>query len=313
MTVRTLDLATDLDPVYEVMRLCKVEESPREPPRTRAEAEGFLRHPPASDVREYWVAEIDGAVVGFAQLAGTRESPALRVEVLVHPDARRRGQGTQLLENVVEATRRHGAHELIGYHATEAGSRFAGRVGAVDSQRDVRSLLRLPAEGSAALLRGYQLESWVGAAPERLLESFAQARNAINDAPFPSDEELDDWGPERVRDLEAAVEQRDRDIRVTVAIEEPGEVVAFTELRVSRTASAVANTEDTAVVAAHRGRGLGRWVKVESLRLLHADRPDVELVTTVNAEKNEPILRLNRSLGFAPVSVQTSCVLQLQG
>jgi GNAT superfamily N-acetyltransferase len=317
MTVLILDLATAtadvLDGVFEVWRLCQIEETPDEPPRTRAEMEGFLRHPPASDARDYWVAEDRGGVVGFARLIGVRGSPVLNGDVLVHPDARRRAHGTRLLEQVVEAARRRGARQLVGSHAIEAGSRFAARAGAVDSQREVRSLLRLPAGGTAAPVEGYELESWVGAAPERLLDSFARAREAINDAPFPSDEEREAWDAARVRDLEAAVERRDRDIRVTVALDAGDEVVAFTELRVSRAPGAVATTEDTAVVAAHRNRGLGGWVKLESLRQLHADRPDVELVTTTNAEENEPILRLNGSLGFVPVSVHTTCVLEVQG
>jgi GNAT superfamily N-acetyltransferase len=312
MTVRTLDPVTDdLEGVYEVMCLCHVEENAVEPPRTRDDFEAFLQHPPATDAREYWIAEDEGAVVGFAQLAGDRESPVLRASVLVHPDARRRGHGTELLESVVEAAALRGARELTGAHATEAGARFAARAGAVDSMREVRSLLRLPAKGSVGPVDGYELASWVGAAPERLLDSFAQAREAINDAPFPSDEEVAVFDGERVRALEAALERRNRDIRVTVALDARGEVVAFTELRVSRGPATVANTEDTAVVAAHRGRGLGRWVKAESLRLLHADRAEIELVTTTNAELNEPMLRLNRSLGFEPVSVQTSCVLGL--
>jgi GNAT superfamily N-acetyltransferase len=312
MTLRSLDPVTsDLGGVYEVIRLCHTEENPVEPPRTRAEFESFVRHPPASDLREYRVAEDGGAVVGFAQLAGDRESTVLRVQVLVHPDARRRGHGTRLLGSVVEAARLRGARELTGAHATEAGSRFAAHTGAVDSLREVRSLLRLPAKGTAAPVDGYELESWVGAAPERVLDSYALTREAINDAPFPSDEEVAVFDGRRVRDLEAALERRNRDARVTVALDSRGKVVAFTEVRVSRGPITVANTEDTAVVAAHRRRGLGRWVKFESLRLLHADRPEVELVTTTNAEQNEPMLRLNRSLGFEPVSVQTTCVLGL--
>jgi GNAT superfamily N-acetyltransferase len=310
MTVRTLDLENDLDSVYEAMRLCHAEENPAEPYRTREEIESFLRHPSASDLRDYRIAEDGGTVVGFAQLAGDRESPVLRVEVLVHPDARRRGHGTMLLESVIEAARLRGARELTGAHATEAGSRFAATVGAVDSLREVRSLLRLPVRGSTAPVDGYELESWVGAAPERLLDSFANAREAINDAPFPSDEEVAVFDAERVRALEAALERRKRDIRVTVALDSEDQVVAFTEIRVSRNV-VVANTEDTAVVAQHRNRGLGRWVKLESLQRLHAERPEIELVTTTNAELNEPMLRLNRSLGFEPVSVQTSCVLGL--
>jgi GNAT superfamily N-acetyltransferase len=311
MTVRTLDLADDLDRVYDLMRLCHSEESPDEPMDwTRSEMEAFLRNPPASDLREYWVSEEGSTVVGYAQLAGGRDSPALRAAVLVHPESRRQGHGTGLLESLVEAAKRRGAREVIGVHATEAGSCFASHTGAVAGQREVRSLLRLPAEGSAPPVEGYELESWVGPAPERLLDSFARAREAINDAPFPGEDRAV-WNAERVRDFEAALERRRRDARVTVALDARDDVVAFTELRISRTGSTVASTEDTAVVAEHRRRGLGRWVKLESLQRLHAERPDVEVVTTTNAEQNEAMLRLNRSLGFEPVSVQTTCVLGL--
>lgn len=313
MTVRALDFSSDdLDGAYEVMRLCQAEENPDEPIRTRAEVEAFLRHVPASTVREYWVAEDSGAIVGFAQIAGDRKSPVVHVDVIVHPDARRRGHGARLLEQIAEASRRLGARELVGGHATEAGSRFALWAGAVDNQREIRSLLRLPAEGSAAPVAGYELESWVGAAPERRLDSYARAREAINDAPSASDEDIAVWDGTAVRELEAALERRARDTRVTIAVDARGDVVAFTELRVPRALGGVANTEDTAVAAEHRGRGLGRWIKLESLQQLHADRPDVELVTTDNAEQNEPIMKLNRSVGFVPACVYTSCVLQLQ-
>jgi GNAT superfamily N-acetyltransferase len=143
-----------------------------------------------------------------------------------------------------------------------------------------------------------------------LLDSYADARSAINDAPgFDQDPAV--WTPAFVRDLETAVARRDREIRVTVTLDERDEVVAFTELRVSRTPGAVAGTEDTAVVPEHRRRGLARWVKLESLLELQRDRPDVHLVTTSNAEENGAMLELNRSLGFAPVAVHTTSVLQV--
>jgi GNAT superfamily N-acetyltransferase len=109
------------------------------------------------------------------------------------------------------------------------------------------------------------------------------------------------------------LERRNRDVRVTVAVDGRGEVVAFTELRVSRAVGATAGTEDTAVVASYRRRGLGRWVKLESLRRLQRDRPDVPLVATMNAEENRVMLELNRAVGFSPVAVYTSSVLQLPG
>ena len=76
---------------------------------------------------------------------------------------------------------------------------------------------------------------------------------------------------------------------------------------------AVASTEDTATVAARRGRGLAGWVKAESLRRLRADRPDVRHVTTTNAAGNEPILALNRRLGFERVAVATTASVSLEG
>ena len=313
--VRVLDVADAsddvLDGVYDVMAQCHVEVSAEAPYRSRAEAVAFLLHPPESETREYWITESNGACVGFGQLGVGSALPTARVEILVHPDHRGAGHGTALLEAVRRQAAAGGARVLIGAHATEAGSRFAAAAGAVDSQRDVHSVLRLPVTLDTVSVSGYRLRSWVGAAPAELLDSFARAREAINDAPFPSDEEVAVWDGDRVRDLEAALERRDREIRVTVALDEHGEVVAFTELRVSRAHGATASTEDTAVVRGHRRKGLGRWVKAESLRLLQEDRPDVTQVTTVNAEENRAILGINEALGFEPVAVWTSCVLGL--
>jgi GNAT superfamily N-acetyltransferase len=274
MAVLPFDPATasvsTLDGVYRVLVNCHSESNPEEPYRTRPELEAFLRHPPASDLRDHWLAEEAGRCVGFAQLLAARGATVARAEIQVEPGARDRGHGAALL---------------------------AARRGARDAQREVRSLLRPPLDAALVSrpVRGYRLRSWVGAAPGRLLASYADARGAINDAPTPSDEEPDVWDTARVRDLEAALERRDR------------------EVRVDRAPGAVARTEDTAVVAEHRRRGLGRWIKLESLRRLQEERPDVALVTTGNAEENDAMLELNRGLGFSRVAVYTNCVLELQG
>jgi mycothiol synthase len=294
---------------------CHAEANAEEPYRSQADTEAYLRHPPAVEARDYWIAESSGDCVGFGQLGVLHGSPTGHVEILVRPDARRRGQGTALLEAARRQARLRGTRVLIGSHATEPGSRFAAAVGAVDSKRAIRSLVRLPLakDVEARPVDGYTVQTWIGPAPDRLLESYAAARNAINDVPRPSGEEAVVWGAALVRDLETALERRNRDMRVTVAVDEHGEVVAFTELRVSRASGAIAGTEDTAVVASHRRRGLGRWIKLESLRRLQLDRPDVPLVATMNAEENRAMLELNRAVGFSPVALYTSSVLQLPG
>jgi mycothiol synthase len=314
VAVRPLETAALSDDlmrsIYEVMLLCHAEVSPEAPYRSLAEAEAFLRHAPDVEARDNWIAESDGDCVGFAQL-GVMEGSG-RVEILVRPDARGRRHGTALLNAAQDQARASGARRLGGRHATAAGARFAAAAGAIDEQREVHSLLRLPlaAHLTTRPVNGYAVRSWISAAPEPLLDSYARARQAIDDAP--GFDEIA-WTPAVVRDLEATVERRKRDVRVTVAVDEQDEVVAFTELRVSRTPGAVAGIDDTAVVAAHRRRGLGRWVKLESLLRLQLDRPDVSLVTTANAEENHAIRALNSALGFAPVAVYTNCALQLPG
>ncbi len=99
-------------------------------------------------------------------------------------------------------------------------------------------------------------------------------------------------------------------MRLTVAIADGGEIGAFTELRVSRD-STLGFTDDTATVAAHRGRGLARAVKVESLRRLRDDHPEVEVVSTSNAEENAAMRRLNESVGFRPTVVETTAALKV--
>ena len=312
--VRVLDVAGApgdvLDRVYEVMALCHAEAGPEAPFRSRAEVEAFLRHPPEFETREFWIAESDGDCVGFGLLAAGSGTPTARADVLVHPNRRRSGHGSALLEAVRRRATTLSARVLIGGHGTEAGSRFAAAAGAIDKQREVESLLRLPLAVAVDPVPGYGLRSWVGATPADLLNSFAHAREAINDAPRAADEELAVWDAARVRALEAALERRDRDARVTVALDEQDEVVAFTELRLARTSGATVTTEDTAVLREHRRQGLGRWVKGESLRRLQEDRPDVTRVTTLNAEGNRAMRGLNEALGFRPVAVWTSCVLE---
>lgn len=319
MGVRRLPVATLSEDVmrelYEVMARCRTEENPDEPPRTLAETEAFLRHVPDAEDRDYWIAESEGQCVGFAQLAVMRGSPTGRAELLVHPVHRRRGHGTELLDAVRAQASARRAQKLVAGHATEPGARFAAAVGARDDHREVRSLLRLPLADDLEPepVAGYALRTWVGPTPEPLLESYARARNAVNDAPRSFDHEPAVWDTALVRDLEASVERRDRDIRVTVALDSDDKVVAFTELRVSRKPGSIAGTEDTAVVAEHRRRGIARWVKVESLLRLRRDRPDVSFVGTMNAEGNHPMRNLNRALGFAPVAVYTTCVLEIEG
>jgi hypothetical protein len=110
--------------------------------------------------------------------------------------------------------------------------------------------------------------------------------------------------------MEESLALRERELRVTALVSDDGDVGAFTDLRVSA-GSPVAFTDDTATLALLRGRGFARAVKLESLRRLRDDRPEIELVTTVNAEENRAMRHINERIGFEPIVTTTTAALEL--
>ncbi len=58
--------------------------------------------------------------------------------------------------------------------------------------------------------------------------------------------------------------------------------------------------DDTAVFTEYQNRGLGRWLKAEMLDRVLAERPEVRVVRTGNAQSNAPMLNINVALGFRP-------------
>lgn len=312
VAVEEIDATTAADDVllalYEVEAASDVDAYGR-PQRTAADAVAYFRHPPTDEVRRRWLARDGDRVAGTAALFV--HGPAMvYVELLVDPAARRRGIGSALLEAVRAGAREAGVASFFAHHSTPAGAAFARRAGAVDGQRDVRSELRLAdVRLEPRPTPGYELRSWTGEAPDDLVASYAEAHEAMNDAPSPEGLRDRPWTVERVRVLEEACRRRGREMRVTVAVAD-GTVASFTELRVSTPPAAHATTEDTATLAGHRGRGLARAVKCELLRLLTLERPDVERVRTLNAESNAAMRAVNRGLGFVPVATLTTTVLE---
>jgi GNAT superfamily N-acetyltransferase len=288
----------------------KAESRPGEPPLPFDQFLGYLRHP-GDGSRHYWLVRDADGVVGSASLAV--HGPALAyAEVLVRPPSRRRGIGTALLEQLLPPARADGARSLLGHHSSQAGAAFARKAGARDDQRDVRARLDLGAAElpEAVAPAGVELRSWVGRTPDGLLETHVAARQAMDDAPMPEGTEHPAWTVERHLRMEDSCIARGRPPRVTAALED-GEIVAFTDLRVGEPPCPVALTDDTGTLARARRRGLATAVKREALRRLRDERPDVQYVTTFNAEGNVAMRAVNAKLGFVPVTIFTSAVLEL--
>src|SRR5207248_6539199 len=154
-------------------------------------------------------------------------------EIAVAPERRRQGIGTALLGHLVTAAGEAGVPAFYSHHATDAGAAFAASAGAVDDQRDVRSILALREADLPAprIPPGYVLRSWRDRAPDDLVESFVRARSALDDAPLPGGQQGAAWTVDVLRDLEETAARRGRRILVTAALDAGGAVDSFTDIR----------------------------------------------------------------------------------
>jgi GNAT superfamily N-acetyltransferase len=286
---------------------CHDELQPGEPVRSLDDAIAFYRYQPTTHTSCHWLA--DG---GSASLYVHGPTAAF-LHLVVAPAQRRRGIGSALLDRVVRRARELNVKALRGSYATASGAAFAACIGAVPEDRIVRSVLDLRAAQleEPHIPEGFRLVTWLGRVPDEHLSAYVEARAAMDDAPAPEGMDLPSWTGTTVRASEESLRRRDREMRLTVAMDEQDGIAAFTELRVSR-GSTLGFTDDTGTIATRRGLGLARAVKLESLRRLRSDHPEVEVVSTSNAEENTVMRHLNESIGFRATVTVTGAVLDLQ-
>lgn len=291
---------------HSIELACHDELHPREPVRSRDEAVAFLRYQPVTHTSCHWLA--DGGAASL-YVHGPR---AAFVHLVVEPHRRRCGTGSLLLAQALSRAGELDVEALRGSYTTGAGAAFAARFGAVAEARVVQSVLDLHGADlpEPQVPEGFRLVTWIGRVPNEHLAAFVEAREAMNDAPQPEAVEIPSSTAQTVRASEESLAQRQREMRLTVAIDERASIGAFTELRVSR-GSSLGFTDDTATVEACRRKGLARAVKIESLRRLRCDHPEVSTVSTSNAEENTVMRRLNESIGFQPTVTVTSVALDL--
>lgn len=280
-----------------------------------------------SDVRADGLGLVDGDTwLGIAWLDWwlQENTHEVTVELAVAAPYRRTGVGSRLLEAVADRTKAAGRRLLSStMHADaatgeSAGTAFATARGFVRKHVELHQVLELPLpqERLAELdqpVPGYEILQWREHTPQEWVEQFADALSAMSvDVPTGElDHEPVRWTPERLREAEARRLKQGRFCHTTVAVDQNGQLAAYTQMGGSTAGPERLYQWDTFVRPEHRGRRLGLAVKVPNFRSLQAglDRPAV--LHTWNATTNAPMIAVNEHLGFRPVAQRQDWELEL--
>jgi GNAT superfamily N-acetyltransferase len=307
------DDADRLQHYVDVMNAAASLDSPWQHPQTVTGAGGRFRYGWDGEVETPYVGLEDGVPVAAGRI-GTSDYDNLHlawVGVEVHPEHRRRGLGTALLEALVAEAGARG-RTSVGIDGWDAESTrgFADRHGFEQKSAAVRRRQR-PAELDWAEIErlhkeaetaasAYDVVRRVGRTPDDELEELAVMASAINDAPT-DDLDIEDevFTGERMRGYETSQLARGhRMYRTFARHRETGELAGQTVVVVDGERPHLAEQHDTSVVAAHRGHRLGLLLKADMNLWLRDEEPQVAEISTWNAESNDFMIGVNEAIGY---------------
>lgn len=234
------------------------------------------------------VAELGGEIVG-AGLAGPSDVQGRGFVVpRVHPDARRRGVGTAMLQRLTDHVAGLGYDKAWGSVDDEGSQAFAERFGFEEVDREVEQVIPLPAElPEAPIPDGLDVVS-IAYRPELLREAYSLARDeGFADLAIDGDVQvpLEDW----LRD-EATLPAGS-----FVALDR-GRIVGFSGLMRHDNPGLA---EDGLTVVARDWRRRGLAMALKRLELVWAAENGFSEVLTWTQRRNEGMRKVNERLGYS--------------
>jgi GNAT superfamily N-acetyltransferase len=304
--------AEEIRSLVETLNAVLSADLPDDPRWQDVQVREYLAETMPGERRICWIAEDDALDEDGGQMFGMVSILLLGdigvLEVLVHPQVRRRGLGREL---VAMASRRAylEGFSSIGVEAIggTAAIPFYEALGFEQEWQETRSVLTLSTvdwlslgEMARGISAGYRIEYYPGRPPESLIEAYAQAKLEVQDS---EDNDLDlrpsSSDPQRLRDSLDCLHRRGLKPYIVLAIhEKTGMVAGLTEVVVPAQHPERADQYDTVVVRDHRGYGIDRAIKARMLFELRSAEPTLLEVQTWNAQHNESMLKVNAELGF---------------
>lgn len=257
-------------------------------------------------------------MAGFVRLMFWRESsPSYRgnehicelVGINVRPEYRRNGIATKLLPAVYDKVKARGCRLIVGPLMNDAARIFLRKIGGTEALAMRDNRLNLDN------VDWDMVNSWVREGPKRspstrikffhtipdkMLERFCNVYTEVyNQAPRDQLERGDEvTTPESWRARAEKLASDRWKYLAAVTIEDNGDISGLTDVLWVPSMPSMLWQALTGVQEHYRGRGLGKWLKGAALLRARSEFPTVTTVVTQNATSNEPMLDINRRLGF---------------
>ena len=262
-----------------------------------------------------------GPVAGMAlmEFPKLENRHSAEITLAVHPQHRRQGVGTALVEKMVERARADGRRALnsivdvpVSLSARHPSDPFARRNGFEQTLTGNKRLLRLPLDpvrrdelravvADAPRAQEYRTMAFVTPWAAEFVGDHCDLLGVMStDEPAGDGERQEEqWDEERLRENEALDIARGVTVLAAVAQHSStGRLVALTEIGIAADTPGEAWQQITVVHPDHRGHRLGLAVKLANIDLLAEHAPAVRLVQTGNASVNRPMIAVNDMMGF---------------
>lgn len=298
-------------------RLRYAERRPDDPVTPDADAEVWLRRPDPDGESRRWLVWRGGDVVGVLGVGWTARGPMLESNRhllggsgSVLAAQRRRGVGTAMAGLVLQVLDAEDRRIWTCSTEEESGRAFLRALGAepkmeasenrLDLQTVDWAMVERWADEGARRSPDTSLVFWPDRVPADAMDGYCVALTRLwNTMPF---EDLDHgetiFTPAMLSDYQARIDAMHGAWHTMLTREPDGTISGITDISYTPGQPDRISQQFTGVDPDHRGRGLGKWLKAAMLLEVRRRYPDARWVITGNANSNDPMLAINRRLGF---------------